>query len=444
MMIESAQKIMKRISQHGEIYIVGGAVRDHIMGKPMNDVDMATNVPIVIIESMFPSHDIGKNKDFGIVVVEQDGYFFEIAQFRADMYDSISGKGASSVAIVNDLKADVDRRDFTINGIAMDVEGNIIDHVGGIDDIENGIIRAIGEPAMRFAEDYIRMLRAVRFSVRTGFSIDHMTKEAIKANAHHIAEVPPERVMKEIYRMAEHKGDMFADAIIMLREVGLLKYIFPEIDAMSALPHTATHHPEGGVFDHTMAALRQYDGIDITTNMAILFHDIGKVNTFSEDETGIHYFNHSTEGAPMTDALADRMKMDNDMRGAIKYAATMHMKFHFPMKDKKWVALMDSPYWNVLKDVSFCDTSSRLHAYNPDEWAKTVEIFTRVQERYGSENPMSVLKKVVRGDMVMAIRGITKPSKEVGEIIKKCIDSIISQKIDFRDEAAVEKIIRSV
>ena len=117
MMIESAQKIMKRISQHGEIYIVGGAVRDHIMGKPMNDVDMATNVPIVIIESMFPSHDIGKNKDFGIVVVEQDGYFFEIAQFRADMYDSISGKGASSVAIVNDLKAEVDRGLFCFKRI---------------------------------------------------------------------------------------------------------------------------------------------------------------------------------------------------------------------------------------------------------------------------------------------------------------------------------------
>lgn len=446
-MIESAKNVMRRLAHHGEVYMVGGAVRDLIMGNPVNDVDIATNVPMSIIESLFPSHDIGKNKDFGIVVVEQDGFSFEVAQFRADVYDSVAGKGASSVNIVNDLKADVARRDFTINGLAMNIDDGVIDHVGGAIDIKNKVIRAIGSPNDRFAEDYIRMLRAVRFATRFGFSLDPDTANAIWGLAENIESVPAERIMKEILKMAEQPGWKFADGIELMKSLDLIDYVFPEVFLMDSLPQSPEHHPEGNVYQHSISALRQYDGEDPVVNMCILFHDIGKLTTHSVDEDGIHhYYNHSNSCTPLVDALANRMKFDNNLRSAMHLCASKHMRFHFlgREKERKILELMHDPHFDVLYKVAECDTKSRKEAFREEDWLYVPRIINKIRAKYGSDDPLSVLKKAVSGDLVMATCGFKKPCKEVGDMINKTIDYIIKNGTDFRDENEIRKVLNLV
>jgi tRNA nucleotidyltransferase/poly(A) polymerase len=246
-MLKAAIQVMKILKKYGDIYIVGGAVRDIISGeKEPDDIDLATNVPMKIIEDKFLTFDIGKNKEFGIIVIKYKGFDFEIAQFRSDSYENdLKGKGATSVKIVQNFKGDASRRDFTINALAVDEKGTIIDHFSGHKAIKNKLIQAVGDPKKRFEEDSIRMLRAVRFSSRLGFDIEDKTSQAIKSLSKNIKKVAPERIMKEFLKMAEQEGTKFADAIIKLDEVGLLKEIFPEIVKMKEFNHDIENHPEG-------------------------------------------------------------------------------------------------------------------------------------------------------------------------------------------------------
>ena len=161
-MLNSAVKVLKRIEAKGfDAYIVGGAVRDLILGEPIHDCDIATNCPIDVLDNMFKTHDIGKNRDFGIIVATVDGHTFEIAQFREDG-TYLDGRRPESVKIVMSFKDDASRRDFTINSMGVDKDGNIIDYFDGKKDIQNKLIRTVGNPKDRFQEDYLRMLRVAR------------------------------------------------------------------------------------------------------------------------------------------------------------------------------------------------------------------------------------------------------------------------------------------
>jgi tRNA nucleotidyltransferase (CCA-adding enzyme) len=217
----------------GKAYIVGGAVRDIVLGaEEPNDVDIATNVPMEKIEKIFKTHDIGKNKDFGIVVIRHGGFDFEIAQFRKDG-NYTDGRRPDKIEIVMDFEDDASRRDLTINALGVDKDGNIIDYFDGVKDIKNKIIRTVGDAHKRFGEDFLRMIRVPRFASRFGFKIDPKTLKAIQDNAGHIKEVAFERIYQELFKMAKQSGSKFADAIINLKDTGLLKEILPEVFEMS-------------------------------------------------------------------------------------------------------------------------------------------------------------------------------------------------------------------
>jgi tRNA nucleotidyltransferase (CCA-adding enzyme) len=184
----NAIMVLKTLSDYGEAFIVGGAVRDIITGKKEpNDIDISTNVPMEMIESLFDTHNIGKNKDFGVVVIQYNYEIFEISQYRVDIYDDmITGKGADSVKIVNTFKEDCSRRDFTINSLGMDMNGNIIDNCGGIQDIKNKTIRTVNKPDERFSEDYVRILRGVRFAINMRYIIEQQTYNSMIDNIHNV------------------------------------------------------------------------------------------------------------------------------------------------------------------------------------------------------------------------------------------------------------------
>lgn len=236
---------INKIDPTSQTYIVGGAVRDIIMGYIPNDFDVATNVPCSVIDQKFQTFDIGKNKDFGISVVIFEGETREVANFRTDGEYS-DGRRPDSVEIVESFEEDSNRRDFTINAMGMTSNGEIIDFHSGMNDIENKIIRTVGSAEKRFSEDYIRILRAIRFAARFDFTIADECVEAIKANAHKMMQhVSVERVWNEITKMAESKN--FWKAVEMMYDFGVMEHVFPEMAGMGDFKQNPKYHPEGAM-----------------------------------------------------------------------------------------------------------------------------------------------------------------------------------------------------
>lgn len=445
-MLKSAIDIMKKMEKYGDIYIVGGAVRDIISGeKEPDDIDFATNIPIEIIEDNFETFDIGKNKEFGIVVVKHQGFDFEIAQMRQDDYNEM-GKGATKVKIVKDFKDDAARRDFTVNALAVDVKGNIIDYFEGEKAIRNKIISAVGDPKKRFEEDSVRMLRAVRFSSRLGFSIDDKTTQAIKDMSKDINNVPPERIMKEVLKMAQQEGTKFADAIIQLDNVGLLKEIFPEIVKMKEFKHDAEHHPEGDLWDHTIAALRANKLKDPILNLAVLLHDVGKLNTYELDSKGKHtYHGHAKASMDIIDNISDRLKLDNKTRKALIFSSGKHMHMHdfFKMSNSKLTKLIQDENWDLLYNVGMLDDKARKHLYSQKNWDLILIKVQELTKKYKDKKAQDHLRKIVNGQDVMRIKKM-KPSKEVGIIIKNTIEWIQDNNISLQDVKKIHKYIKEL
>lgn len=442
-MLKSAISILKKIEDGGhKAYIVGGAVRDIISGEQdPHDIDIATNAPMEFLEKEFKTHDIGKNKDFGIVVASQDGYDFEIAHFRNDGKYS-DGRRPDSVKIVMDFKDDASRRDFTINAMGIDKEGNIIDYFDGKKDIKNKILKTVGNAHKRFSEDYLRMLRAIRFSTRMGYKIDTDTKKAIKDNANNIANISSERVFQEIWKMAEKDGSKFADAILELKDTGLLQYIFPEVLKTIDLKHSPEHHPEGGVFDHIIEALRQNKLENPIINLGILFHDLGKLTTHELKDGKHTYYGHATSAIEIINKIADRLKMDNETRDALLFSAENHMKMHelLQMSPKKVLDLLHNKNWEVLLNVAMSDAKSRKHLFNEKEWQKIMDRVKEISDKFKGDMNINNIKKVINGEYVMKLRNM-KPGKELGEIIKKTLDYIVNNNININDKEKIEKFI---
>jgi len=451
--VASGIGLLKKLATKGEAYIVGGAVRDILLGKTPNDIDIVTSLSPEEVEKYFPNqHDIGNNKEFGISVVRHGDFDYEVATYRKDEYDDDkeSGKGASSTSRASSFKDDVVRRDFTINGLGIDKDGNIVDLVKGGKDITGKLIRAIGDPNDRFGEDYVRMLRAVRFKSKLDFDIEPATADAIKQQASNITKVAPERITKEFMKMAANSGNKFAGAIKTLKELDLLKYIIPEIAELVDKPHSPEHHPEApDVLGHILAALDSNDIDDPIINLAILFHDVGKLETHSVGDDGMHrYLGHASKAEDLIKKIASRLKIDNKTRDAMLFAAINHMKFHniLDMKPQKVLKLMDSPYWDVLVQTAKADAKARGKLFDKDDWNKITKYLDELKQKYSDEqnSPIKNLKKIVNGNLVMKVRGITKPSKEVGDIITRAIDYILNNNIDFNDEAKVIDVIKGI
>jgi len=419
----------------------GGCVRDAYMGVETNDIDIATNIPMNVIEDNLNTHDIGANKDFGIIVCRFRNENFEVANFRKDGTYA-DGRHPDEVEFVHDFKSDAARRDFTINAMGMGRDGQFIDHFGGIADINNGIIRTVGDPQVRFAEDYLRMLRAIRFAARFDFKIEKKTWQAIVDNARKIRDISNERVWQELYKMAKTDGRKFASAIMMMADSGLLFWVLPDIDNMRGMKHCFQHHPEGDVFQHTMAAVASNkETKNPTLNIAILFHDVGKNKTTYKFRDGFKhsYYRHDTVGRDMMDRIAKRLTMPNDVRDAIKFTCDKHMMFH-KLKDvraSKILSWIESPYWSIAYGVAQADCFSRGSVWGTRDWNV---VKNRLNDIVTNRPSAKKTRQVVNGKRVMKLRGIG-PSKVIGEIIKATVEAVGDGKIE-NNEQAIDTFIK--
>jgi poly(A) polymerase len=306
-----------------QAYLVGGCVRDLLLGHAPKDFDVSTDAPPDRIMQLFPnSGQVGAH--FGVVVVHDGAAHVEVATFRSDR-DYTDGRRPSSVRFETDAREDVLRRDFTVNGLMMDVEsGRVLDFVEGRADLERGLIRAIGDPEVRFREDHLRLLRAVRFAARLGFTIEPATFAAMQRHHRLIEKVSAERVRDELVRILTEGGAR--RGFELLDESSLLQDLLPEIAAMKGVEQPPEFHPEGDVWVHTLLLLDKLKEASPTLAWGALLHDVGKPGTFRVAER-IRFDGHVEEGVRLAHAILQRLRSSHEDMEQVEALVAHHMRF---------------------------------------------------------------------------------------------------------------------
>jgi poly(A) polymerase len=324
----AALYIIKRLTGGGFIAMyAGGYVRDMALGVGVadrGDIDIATSATPQQVCGLFSSV-VGVGEHFGVMIVVVDGMPFEVATFRKDLGAPGDGRHPAEVAFTG-VEEDAHRRDFTINGMFFDpLTDTIIDYVNGRRDLERGIVRAIGDPGRRFSEDYLRLIRAIRFAARFGFEIEPLTWTALRKNAGGIKKISAERIFQEMEKIL--LGPHPDRALSLLHESSLLSIVFPEIERCVGVAQPEKFHPEGDVFTHTVKALSLLDKPTNTAAWSALLHDIGKPATMTLAEDRIRFSNHDMTGAHMARDLLGRLKAPSQLIESVYSVIANHMNF---------------------------------------------------------------------------------------------------------------------
>jgi len=304
-------------------YLVGGSVRDLLLGVAPKDFDISTDARPDRLLSLFPgSGTVGAH--FGVVLVREGAAQVEVATFRSDR-EYADGRRPTSVGFETDPRADVLRRDFTINGLMMNLEtGEVLDFVGGRRDLERRTVRAIGDPEARFAEDHLRLLRAVRFAARLGFDIEAETWAAMVRRHESILKVAPERVRDELERILTQGGAR--RGFELLDASGMLPVLLPEVAAMKGVAQPPEFHPEGDVWTHTLLLLENLKGPSSALAWAALLHDVGKPPTFRLADR-IRFDGHAEEGVRLAREILGRLRASHDETEQVAALVANHMRF---------------------------------------------------------------------------------------------------------------------
>ncbi len=334
MLKDFAISIVRTLRERGhKAYLVGGCVRDLLLGREPADYDVATDAIPDEVMRIFPdTYAVGAQ--FGVVLVplpkslvsKDENDVVEVATFRSDIGYS-DGRHPDQVRFSKDPREDVERRDFTVNGLLLDpVTNEVLDFVGGRKDLEAGIIRTIGDPERRFAEDKLRMLRAVRFAARFGYAIEPGTFRAIQSLGSQIDQVSRERVRDELSKMLTEGHAR--RAFLLLDETGLLREVLPEIQAMKGVEQPPQFHPEGDVFVHTLLLLdRLPHPCPVTLAWGALLHDVGKPATFRVAPDRIRFDGHVDVGVKMAEEICRRLRFSNHDADQILALIDNHMRF---------------------------------------------------------------------------------------------------------------------
>jgi poly(A) polymerase len=324
---DTAMEIVRRLQEAGHTaFWVGGCVRDVLLGREPEDYDVATSARPEQVEQLF-KRTVAVGRKFGVLVVLESGHPIQVATFRAEA-DYLDGRHPEHVAF-GDARADASRRDFTVNGLFYDPVGRRLhDWVGGEEDLRAGIVRTIGPPAERFAEDHLRLLRAVRFAAQLGFEIERETFLALRAGAAKILGISAERIRDELIKL--FRGRRAAKGLELLRESGLLDHLLPELAATVSCDQSPDYHPEGSVFNHLCRMLEQLpEDADPSLAWAVLLHDVAKPVTASRDPAtgGIHFYEHEKVGAVMAEKILERLRFPRKQCERITSAVRFHMQF---------------------------------------------------------------------------------------------------------------------
>jgi poly(A) polymerase len=421
----TATAIVRRLRDGGHIaYFNGGCVRDMVRGVEPHDIDIATRATPEQVQALFPK-TVAVGAQFGVVLVLEGEHQFEVATFRSDEA-YVDGRRPTSVRF-GSPEEDAQRRDFTINGLFFDpIANEIIDFVGGREDIERRIVRAIGDPRQRFAEDKLRLLRCVRFASNLGFEIEDKTFAAVREMAAQIHVVSAERIRDELIKILTraHAGC----GLQLLDTSGLLKEILPEVAAMKGVEQPPEFHPEGDVFTHTKLML---DALPPNPSMvlafAVLLHDVGKPPTFERATDRIRFNEHDRVGAAMAEAILRRLRFPNEQIEKIVLCVAGHMRFQHVQQ------MRPAKLKRILARETFAD-ELELHRIDCQASHRNLENYEFMRGK-ASELPPEVIKPqpLLTGHDLLTL-GL-KPGPKVGQILREVEELQLEERLKSKAEA---------
>jgi len=422
-----------------QIYVVGGAVRDLLLGKTVENWDFTTNATPKEILKLFP--DGYYNNQFGTVGVSlSKDLLFEVTPFRKES-NYTDFRHPDKIEWAKTLEEDLARRDFTINSLAFDGE-KIIDFYNGQQHLEQKLIISVGNPDIRFQEDALRLLRAVRFASELGFLIDEKTRQSIQKNCQLITNISWERIRDEFLKILA--SDYPSEGVVFLKNTGLLSLILPEVDICFTIPQKSPkRHHIYDVGTHSIMSLKNCPSKDPITRFASLIHDIGKAQSFRRDEKTnlITFYNHEVVGTKLTKKVADRFKLSNKQQEKLIRLVQYHQfTVSEIITDKAVRRFIKNIGQEYLADMLDLRTGDRVGSgARPTSWR--LELFKKrlieVQKQ-----PFTVADLKIDGNDVMKILNL-KPGPKVGEVLKKLFGQVVEKKLENKRDKLLEAIKNS-
>lgn len=428
------QAVLTTLEQHHyQAYLIGGCVRDSLLSRPIHDWDICTNASPETIAAIFPK-TIPTGVRFGTITVVSGAYFVEITTFRAEgEYDN--HRRPTAIRQAQTLLEDVSRRDFTINAIAADFQGNIIDLLNGKEDIQNKVIRCVGDPYVRFREDPLRILRAMRFSAVLGFEIEAETFDEMVRTAPLILQcVSKERIQAELRKMVV--GENIRS--VLLKCAPILSQIIPQFAPCIGFEQHSLWH-QYDVYTHIATAVSLSEPNEVL-RLALLFHDIGKPNCFTMDADGYgHFPGHGAESAKITDAIMKEFRFDNATRNRVVKLIQYHdLRLEAtPKCVRKWIAKFGVDDFQFFLQIRKAD----ILAQSDYQVKPRLEKLEKLSEIYHSllNEPvvMTVRDLAVNGYdlMSMGFRG-----KEIGEELNRLLQLVLEEKAPNQKEALLANV----
>ena len=425
-------KILNKLNEYGKGYIVGGAIRDILLGLKPKDVDFATNLSYGTLKTLFSEYTPKETgKSFGVLRIRINNIDYEIAKFRKDNYEEKDGlkiiPEEKKVSFVDDIRNDLARRDFTINAMAYNQKEGIIDLYNGQKDIENRIINFVGKSEERIIEDPLRVLRAFRFMSRLNFSLSENTIEAIKKQKELLKNISEERITMEFSKLL--LGKNIKNTLTLMKDTGVLELIIPEFKATYDFNQCNPHH-NLDLFNHIINVVSKVPA-DLELRYSALLHDIAKPIVQTFDEEGIaHYKTHEIVGADMARDILTRMKVPVKFIDTVVEIIKKHMILYRDVTDKKFNKLLsEMGYNNLWRLIEHC---------NADNESKNNEVVS-------TENDLHErLKRAVEKQMQVTVNDLAVNGKdlieldftgtEIGKIKKELLDKYLSEEIQNEKE----------
>ena len=416
-------EILNKLNEYGKGYIVGGAIRDILLGLKPKDVDFATNLPYGILKTLFSEYTPKETgKSFGVLRIRINNIDYEIAKFRKDIY----GK-EKKVSFVDDIRNDLARRDFTINAMAYNQKEGIIDLYNGQKDIENRIINFVGKAEERIIEDPLRVLRAFRFMSRLKFSLSENTVEAIKKQKELLKNIPEERITMEFSKLL--LGENIKNTLTLMKDTGVLELIIHEFKTTYDFNQCNPHH-NLDLFNHIINVVSKVPA-DLELRYSALLHDIAKPIVQTFDEEGIaHYKTHEIVGADMARDILTRMKLPVKFIDTVVEIIKKHMILYRDVTDKKFNKLLsEMGYNNLWRLIEHCiaDNESK----NNEVVSTENDLHERLKRAVEKQMQVTVNDLAINGKDLIDL-GFS--GKEIGQIKKDLLDKYLSEEIQNEKE----------
>lgn len=414
--------VLSTLRAHGfEAFAVGGAVRDRLLGREPGDWDVATSGEPRYVLSVFP-RAIPTGIKHGTVTILTDDGEVDVTTYRVEgAYSDL--RRPDSVRFTDSLRDDLSRRDFTVNALALGLDGAVTDPFGGLRDLVRRTIRAVGDPAQRFGEDALRMMRAVRLCAELGFALDPATVAAIRKHAPSLGRIAVERVRDELDRCL--LSDRPAQALELLRTLGLLGEVLPELG--EGVGFEQNEHHAYTVWEHTLIAVAGVPPV-LRLRLAAMLHDVAKPRTLSIEDGRRHFFNHEKEGADLAAAILERLRYDRATISRVTHLVRSHMALHWQpeMKDAAVRRLINRVGPENISDLLYLRRADRQAAGTKEGpiGLGTAALLVRIERIMKQDKAFTVGDLAVDGEDVMRV-GRLPPGPGVGLILKRLLEEVL-------------------